>query len=121
MTSALSPSVSVFTSAMDWLNGTLLGTLAVTVAIIAVASIGYLMLSGRIDVRRATQVVLGCFIIFGASSIASGIMSGVRGTNTTTAAVSPHPVTPPQALATSPSPPATTTFDPYAGAALPER
>lgn len=40
---------------------------------VAVASIGFLMLTGRIEPRRAGRVVLDCFILFGASAIAAGI------------------------------------------------
>ena len=67
-------------SAVGWVEGTLLGTVATTVAVIAVATVGFLMLTGRIDIRRATQVVLGCFILIGASTIASGIFGAVSGT-----------------------------------------
>lgn len=66
-------------AAVGWVQGTLLGSVATTAAIIAVASVGFLMLTGRIDVRRAVQVVFGCFILFGASSIAHGIMAGING------------------------------------------
>jgi len=44
---------NALTAALAWLQGTLLGTVATTVAIIAVAAVGFLMLTGRIDVRRA--------------------------------------------------------------------
>ena len=66
-------STNAIASAAIWLQSTLLGTIATTVAVIAVASVGFLMLAGRIDVRRGAQVVLGCFVIFGASTIANGI------------------------------------------------
>jgi hypothetical protein len=35
-----------------WLQGTLLGTIATTVAIIAVSWVGMLMLMGRFEIRR---------------------------------------------------------------------
>jgi type IV secretion system protein VirB2 len=60
-------------SAMTWLQSTLLGTVATVVAIIAVATVGFMMLSGRINWRHGATVVLGCFILFGASSIVGGI------------------------------------------------
>jgi type IV secretion system protein VirB2 len=60
-------------AAMTWLQGTMLGTLATVVAIIAVATVGFMMLSGRINWRHGATVVLGCFILFGASSIVAGI------------------------------------------------
>jgi type IV secretion system protein VirB2 len=62
-------------SAVQWLQGTLLGTVATVVAVIAVACVGLMMLTGRIDWRRGAVVVLGCFILFGAVSIVAGIQS----------------------------------------------
>ena len=97
----------------------MLGTVAVTIAIIVVASIGFLMLAGRIDLRRSASVIVGCFIIFGASIIAGGIMSTANGIAAREEATEPMPM----ALA-PPSPPAypqapPQPYDPYAGAALP--
>ena len=62
-------------SAVRWLEGTLLGTIATVVAVIAVASVGFLMLTGRINWRYGATVIIGCFIIFGAASIVGGIQS----------------------------------------------
>ena len=62
-------------SAMNWLQGTLLGTIATVAAIIAVAAVGFMMLTGRINWRYGITVILGCFILFGASSIVAGIHS----------------------------------------------
>ena len=65
----------VIVSAVRWLEGTLLGTIATVVAVIAVASVGLLMLTGRINWRYGATVILGCFILFGAASIVAGIQS----------------------------------------------
>lgn len=65
----------VFVSAVNWLQGTLLGTFATVVAVIAVASVGFMMLTGRINWRHGAVVILGCFILFGAGSIVAGIQS----------------------------------------------
>src|SRR3569623_3431163 len=65
----------VLVSAVRWLQGTLLGTVATVVAIIAVASVGFLMLTGRINWRYGATEILGCFILFGAASIVAGIQS----------------------------------------------
>ena len=51
------------------------GNLATTAAVIAVAAVGFLMLTGRVDWRRGLTVVIGAFIIFGAVSIVAGIRS----------------------------------------------
>jgi type IV secretion system protein VirB2 len=65
----------VLVSAVNWLQGTLLGTIATVVAVIAVASVGFMMLTGRINWRYGVTVIIGCFILFGASSIVAGIHS----------------------------------------------
>lgn len=62
-------------SAVQWLQGTLLGTVATVVAVIAVACVGLMMLTGRIHWRYGAVVILGCFILFGAVSIVAGIQS----------------------------------------------
>ena len=59
--------------ALGWIEGTLLGTVATSVAVIAVATVGLLMLTGRINWRFGATVVLGLFILFGASAIVGGI------------------------------------------------
>jgi type IV secretion system protein VirB2 len=61
--------------AARWIQGTLLGTLATVVAVIAVGVVGLLMLTGRINWRYGAIVILGCFILFGAASIVAGIQS----------------------------------------------
>lgn len=60
-------------NALGWLQGTLLGNVATAVAVIAVAMVGFMMLSGRINWRLGATVVLGCFILFGATTIVAGI------------------------------------------------
>jgi type IV secretory pathway VirB2 component (pilin) len=113
-------------AAVQWLQNTLLGTVATTVAVICVATVGLMMLSGRVDLRRGASVVLGCFILFGASSIAAGIRSVATGDSMEPVAYV-EPWTAPQAPAAAPTwtyqapaaPPAPA--DPYAGAAVPNR
>ena len=61
--------------AVSWLQGTLLGNVATAVAVIAVAAIGFMMLTGRINWRYGATVVLGLFVLFGAGSIVGGIRS----------------------------------------------
>ena len=61
--------------AVSWLQGTLLGNVATAVAVIAVAAVGFLMLTGRINWKYGATVVLGLFILFGAASIVGGIRS----------------------------------------------
>lgn len=67
--------------ALQWLQGTLLGTVATVAAVIAVGVVGLLMLTGRINWRYGATVILGCFILFGAAAI----VGGIRGAATATA------------------------------------
>jgi type IV secretion system protein VirB2 len=68
-------------AALEWVQGTLLGNLATTAAVIAVAVVGIMMLTGRIEWRRGLTVVIGCFVIFGAAAIVAGIRSLASGIN----------------------------------------
>jgi hypothetical protein len=107
---------------MRWLEGTLLGPVATVLAVIAVASVGFLMLTGRTDIRRGARVILGCFILFGASSIAAGIHSAAAGLDAGEAPASSdpqpyyEPAPPPAYPEAAPS-----AYDPYAGAAIAPR
>lgn len=69
----------VILGAVTWLEGTLLGTVATVVAVIAVAMVGFMMLTGRINWRHGAVVILGCFIVFGATSIVAGIRAAAFG------------------------------------------
>ena len=62
-------------AALGWMQGTLMGNVATAVAVIAVAMVGFMMLTGRMNWRFGATVILGCFILFGAASIVSGIRS----------------------------------------------
>ena len=59
--------------ALNWMQGTLLGSVATAVAVMAVAAVGFMMLTGRMNWRFGATVILGCFILFGAASIVGGI------------------------------------------------
>ncbi|WP_081855879.1 TrbC/VirB2 family protein [Sphingomonas sp. UNC305MFCol5.2] len=113
------PSVSgSIVAAIRWLEGTLLGTIATTAAVISVASVGFMALGGRVDLRRAATIVLGCFILFGASSIVAGLESAVRDQGSSGFASPPIQSVDISPLATLPQHPAG--YDPYAGAAVPQ-
>lgn len=104
-------------TSVQWVQELLVGPLAVSVAVIAVASIGFIMLRGRIDLRRGASILIGCFIVFGASTIAAGIKTLASPlyahTSPSTAASPP--------LILAPPPPVSRDADPYAGAALRRR
>ena len=61
--------------ALHWVEGTLLGTVATVFAVIAVAVVGFMMLTGRMNWRYGATVILGCFVLFGAASIVGGIQT----------------------------------------------
>ena len=65
-------------AALSWLQGTLLGNVATAVAVMAVAAVGFMMLTGRLNWRFGATVIIGVFILFGAASIVAGIQ-GVAG------------------------------------------
>ena len=62
-------------NALVWLQGTLLGNVATAVAVIAVAMVGFMMLTGRLNWRFGATVIIGCFILFGSAAIVSGIQA----------------------------------------------
>ena len=65
--------------ALYWIEGTLMGTVATVAAVIAVAAVGFMMLTGRMSWRYGATVILGCFILFGAASIVAGIRQAAGG------------------------------------------
>ena len=70
---------SPIAAALQWVQDSLLGQIATTAAVIAVAVVGFLMLTRRIEWRRGLTVIVGCFIIFGAAAIVGGIRSVAAG------------------------------------------
>jgi type IV secretory pathway VirB2 component (pilin) len=113
------PTSSVLLPAVSWLQGTLLGSLATLTATIAIASVGFMMLTGRLSVRPGIAVIVGSFILVGASTVAAGIQGSISSSIAASYAP-PVPQLPspgPEPVA-DPSPPAT---DPHAGASLLER
>ena len=62
-------------AALAWLQGTLLGNVATAVAVMAVAAVGFMMLTGRMNWRFGATVIIGTFILFGAGAIVSGIQT----------------------------------------------
>lgn len=116
------PDASVLLPAVEWAQGALLGTLATVVAVVSVASIGFAMLSGRVDVRRGMTILIGCFILFAAPAIANGLRSAGDAVGVEYPRGEPVP---PMPVVTQFPPPAGSpnpnSFDPYAGASVPQR
>lgn len=105
-------------AAAAWVRALVTGTVATIIATIAVAGVGFLMLQGRLPLRRGIGVVLGCFVIFGAGVIANALMALATGGRElgpgapVPISVRPTPVAPP---------PQPQVYDPYAGASVPVR
>lgn len=102
------------TTSLNAVAGSMLIDVVTPLCVMAVAFLGFAMLSGRFEARRGFRVVLGCFVLLGAPSLAAGLFS-VAFSNQEVAVAQPVP------QATQPSPrqelePADN--DPYAGASL---
>lgn len=106
-------------NAARWVEGVSQGSVAASIATLAIAALAFRMLRGEYPMRRALSVILGCFIVFGASYIVRGLAGSVltdRG----------DPETPSVAIALGPEareqpatkPPTRINPDPYAGASL---
>lgn len=65
-------------AAVQWVQDTLLGNVATAVAVIAIAIVGFMMLTGRMNWRHGATVILGCFVVFGAAAIVAGIQAAAR-------------------------------------------
>lgn len=109
---------SAILAAIRWLEGVLLGSLATTIGVIAIAAIGLLMLGGYVPVRRGASAVLGCFILFGAPGIVAGLRSAIPESFPRAMAEESLPQVQQPAM---PRPPSPQGYDPYAGAAVHSR
>lgn len=103
---------SPIVAAVLWLQGALLGTAATSIAVICVAGVGYQFLMGRIAARRAMTVIVGCFILFGAPSIAAALRALVAPEGSELAEHEPDasPLVAPRQLPLRPAP---DPFNPY--------
>lgn len=107
-------SSSPIEGAVDWLTGTLLGDVAIALCTIAVALVGFSMLTGRLPIRRGVFVILGVFLVLGGPVVANGLVELARPAS--------RPVLPeaaytePELQPREPLPEAT--YNPYAGASM---
>ncbi|MFN3818952.1 TrbC/VirB2 family protein [Blastomonas sp.] len=113
---ATSVEAGALATAAAWVQAALTGTIAVSIAVIAIAAVGAGMMSGRIDIRRAVTTILGCFVVFGAPLIASGILEAVEPGAIDAPYVPPVTMEQPAAMPRISRQPE---YDPYAGAAMP--
>ncbi|MEO1729906.1 MAG: TrbC/VirB2 family protein [Pseudomonadota bacterium] len=59
--------------ALVWMQSILLGPIATSLAVMAVAGVGFMMLTGRMNWRYGGTVIVGVFIIFGAPRLVASI------------------------------------------------
>ena len=112
ITDLAAPTASLAT-AVAWTQQLILGSLGTSVALLAVASIGFMLLQGRLAVVAGARVIVGCFVLFGAPLIARSLIVVVRGDRSPGLVQIPQP---PQPIPVPLKPPQ---FDPYAGASVP--
>lgn len=72
---ALAQSANPILGAAIWVQDLLMGPVATTVAVIAVAMVGFMMLTGRMNWKHGAVVILGLFILFGAPHIVASIQA----------------------------------------------
>lgn len=101
-------------AASGWVTGLIGGSLAIGLCVLAVAFVGMMMLSGRVDVRVGLRVVLGCFVLLGAPVIVSAFIGASTSGRANTA--SPPVATSQELNPRDELPPSD--YDPYAGASL---
>jgi type IV secretory pathway VirB2 component (pilin) len=106
------PAASPFATAADWMAAILLGSVAASLCVLAIAFVGLMLISGRLAVRDGFRVVLACFVLLGAPAIAAGLRGvASEAAGGTSGEVLLQPMPEP-----TPLPPAQ--YDPYAGASL---
>ena len=115
------PGSSVLVPAVAWIEGSLLGTAATNAAVIAIAAVGLMMLSGRLSVRPGLTAILGSFILFGASTIAAGIRASAGAGEAAILTEVPQraPALAPAPAPAAPARAAPAAYDPHAGASVP--
>ena len=118
----ISPNISVqnddaLAVAVKWVESRLLGSIATSIAILAVATLGAALLWGRSDIRSGGRVVLGAYILFGAPVIVYELNHAPNARETARPDLAPQMSSNPAAPAMPRNAPA---HDPYAGAAVPQ-
>jgi hypothetical protein len=104
-------------AAAQWGEATLTGVPAISVAILAIAAIGFRMLGGHMPYWRGAQIIVGCFMLFLAPVISVALLRVPHGEPESVAV--PRPLAIMHGALSNAPPPAP--YDPYAGAAVPSR
>lgn len=110
------PGQPVIEASATWVEQVVGGSTAVAISVIAIALLGFLMMTGRLVLRRATVVVLGCFVLLGSATLADALDQVARGSIGTPRSRDERSSATLRTATAPPLPPAT--YDPYAGASL---
>lgn len=102
--------------AAGWIESVLLGNLATSMAVLAVAGLGLMALQARLHLGLGLRVLIGCVVLFGAGSIVGALMSFGRADVRLPAIEARQYAVPEAALARAPR----ADPDPYAGAFVPQ-
>jgi type IV secretory pathway VirB2 component (pilin) len=108
---------SALAGAVQWIASSLTGSVATSIAVVALALSAIAMLQGRVDIGRLGKVALGAFILFGSPFLASELVRSLSARDPIDAQIanagpstSPAPTVPKNAPV----------IDPYAGASVPQ-
>lgn len=106
-------------AASTWITDLVAGSASLAIAVIAVAAIGFQLMSGRLVMMTAARTLLGVFILLGAGSIAAALIRVAEVDDTAVASqpaidLARQPSREEQRAPQQPS-------DPYAGASVPTR
>ena len=115
MSTAISDQTAIEIAA-TWILTALTGPITIALGTLAVTFIGYSALVGRLSYRRAGAVVLGLFLIFGASSLSNALMSDRR-IEPPIRGAPPNDI--PNVVKSETGGSTLAPYDPYAGAAVP--
>lgn len=111
--------MTAIAAAAHWFTALLTGPLVTALLVVAVALFGTGMLFGRLSLRRGMEVVIGCFVLAGATEIAGSIMQPVKGAAfpalPSATVVVDEQALPPLGPEPGQRPPSGNPFDPYAG------
>ncbi|WP_298465972.1 TrbC/VirB2 family protein [uncultured Erythrobacter sp.] len=104
-------------SSVDWFVGVVTGPLVTGFLTLAVAFVGFRLLSGRSSIREGAYVVIGGFVLIGSTYVAQSLVDLVP-RSAPPVHVSAEQVRAERELTEPPSPPPNprgNPFDPYAG------
>ena len=102
-------------TAVEWVEQLLIGSLGTSIAVLAIAMLGFAMLLGRVRIGDGLRTIFGCFLLFGAPIVGQSLLGMTQrvgsGTIAPAASVQVSPTVRPMLPMTG----GTNPFDPYQG------